>query len=1149
MTWAPGLCSSQQNPTAGLGNQSQTWWTDLPGFAACFHNTVAVWIPCIYLWISFPFYYLYLQKNRRGYIRMSVVFKAKMILNFALLVLCFSTISYLLWKANQGVSPAPELIISPTIQLVTMVLVVFLTQMERMKGVQSSGVLMVFWLLSLLSSSGFQEQPFQHLSSYIYFALVLSELVLCCFTDPPPFFSKISNGSNPCPESGASFVSKITFWWFARLIWKGYWTPLQPDVLWSLAKENSSEEIMDKVKDAWNKRCPKTEQFKRRLTQRENADEAAILLQPEASKSKELLKTFWTVFGTYFLLATLCLVTCDVFLFLVPKTLSLFLDFINDQEAALWIGYFYAAAIFLLACLQTLFEQRYMYMCCMLGMRLKTAVTSLVYRKVNPVLSKNSTSVGEIVNLVSVDVQKLMDLIIYFNGTWLAPFRILICFVFLWQLLGPSALSAVIIFLVLLPLNFGISKKRSQLQETQIKYKDGRARLTSTILSDMKVLKLHGWEKKFISKVLGIRSQELQALKMSQFLFSASLASFQSSTFLISFIIFAVYTLSDKTNVLDAKKAFVSLSLVNILNTAHSFLPFSINAVVQAKVSICRLATFLSLEELDQTQVDVESSDRSKYWLCVFSQWMMYMFYFYRMNLTVPQGSLCAVVGQVGAGKSSLLSALLGELQRIEGSVVIKGTTAFVPQMSWIQNASVEDNVVFGRKMERTWYNQVVKACALQPDIDGFPAGSRTEIGEKGINLSGGQKQRLSLARAVYMKASVYLLDDPLSAVDAPVGQHIFNHVLGPNGLLKEKTRILVTNTIHILPKVDNIIVMVNGEISEMGSWQELIQKQGAFADFLRSQNPEEKEDQDLQITVKISVYLTYLRTAGSFFWVYIVLLFACQQVFSFCRGYWLTLWANDPVSNGTQPHTQLRVGVFFLLGVTQAIGKFGSVAAVFLAGIMASHKLFQQLLLDVLRSPITFFEQTPSGNLLNRFSKEMDAIDSIIPDKLKSLLGFLFNLLEIYVVIVVATPMVLVAVLPLSALYVAFQVCSIFIINDYNHGKKEVLFSHSCAYRLFAVSNGPVVGFSFFYYWFCGCGLVAWQRKDTVKSPFPAHPTNLLSSSVLLCRATKEDPANQLGLGRQRIDGVGPVRGGICRFSELLKSSAIGSPELDRTG
>ncbi|XP_029140489.1 LOW QUALITY PROTEIN: multidrug resistance-associated protein 1-like, partial [Protobothrops mucrosquamatus] len=1075
----------------GNWNRNQTWWMDLPGFAACFQNTIAIWVPCFYLWASFPFYYLYLRKNGRGYVRMSALFKAKMILGFALSVLCFSTICYLLWEASQGVSPAPGLIVSPTVQLVTMILVIFLTQMERMKGVQSSGILMVFWLLSLLSSSlsfsfkmhramqgGFQEQPFHHLSVYIYFVLVFLELVLCCFTDPPPFFSNVSSDSNPCPESGASFVSKVTFWWFARLIWKGYWTPLQQEDLWSLARDNSSEEIIGKVKDAWDKHSPRTEQttkcvrLKRRQTQRENADETVTLLQPEASKSKELLKSFWTVFGTHFLLATLCLLTCDVFLFSVPKILSLFLDFINDQEAPLWIGYFYAAAMFLLVCLQTLFEQRYMYICFMLGMRFKTAITGLVYRKIL-VLSnaaKNASSVGEIVNLVSVDVQKLMDLIIYFNGTWLAPIRIVICFVFLWQLLGPSALSAVVIFLVLLPLNFVISKKRSQLQEAQIKYKDSRAKLTSTILSDVKVLKLHGWEKNFISKVLGIRTQELQALKTSQFLFSASLASFQSSTFLISFIVFAVYTLSDKTNVLDAKKAFVSLSLVNILNTAHSFLPFSINAVVQAKVSIRRLATFLSLEELDPTQVDVESSDCDPNCIMVtngtFSWCREGSPCLNRINLTVPRGSLCAVVGQVGAGKSSLLSALLGELQRMEGSVVIKGTIALAPQISWIQNASVEDNIVFGKKMERTWYNEVVKACALQPDIDSFPAGSQTEIGEKGINLSGGQKQRLSLARAVYTKASVYLLDDPLSAVDAPVGQHIFNQVLGPNGLLKEKTRILVTNSIHVLPKVDNIIVMVNGELCEMGSWQGLIQKQGAFSDFLRSQNPEEKDHEDLQMTaghlkdmgnikristtpvtqdetpgktsqplvkrdsykptdeqgkrlmtedkkqktgrVKISVYLKYLRTAGSLFWVYIVLLFACQQVFSFCRGYWLSLWANDPISNGTQPHTQLRVGVFFLLGFTQALGKFGSVAAVFLAGIVASRKLFQQLLWDVLRSPMIFFEQTPSGNLLNRFSKEMDAIDSIIPDKLKSLLGFLFNLLEIYVVIVVATPMVL---------------------------------------------------------------------------------------------------------------------------------------------
>uniref|UniRef100_A0A670K068 ABC-type glutathione-S-conjugate transporter n=1 Tax=Podarcis muralis TaxID=64176 RepID=A0A670K068_PODMU len=972
-----------------------------PRFTSCFESTVLIWIPCVYLWVSFPVYYLYLRKNCRGYIRMSAIFKAKMVRLSGLSSFCRRfAITY--WKFRCGLHDP--------------VLVIFLTQMERLKGVQSSGVLLVYWLLFFLSSivpfsskiqhgvvGGLREEPFHRVISYVHFTLVVLELILCCFVDHPPFFSK-----NPCPEAGASFASKITFWWFAGLLWKGYRQPLQAEDLWSLARENSSEDIVTKIEDAWNEHYAPDHKTHLRAS-RENAEETTILLQPEHSKSKPLLKAFWNVFGTYFLFGTLGLVLGDVFLFLIPKTLSLFLDFITDPEAPYWKGYFYATLMFLLACLETLLEQQYMYMCLVLGVRLKTAVTGLVYRKVKKIDGQK----GEIVNLVSVDVQKLTDLITYFNGTWLAPIRIIVCFIFLWQLLGPYALTAIAVFLFLLPLNFAISKKRSQFQEAQMKYKDSRAKLTSAILRDIRILKLHGWEDNFMDKALGIRTQELQALKASQFLFSVSLVSFHSSTFLIAFIMFAVYTLANEGNILDVQKAFVSLTLINILNRAHSFLPFSINAVVQAKVSLKRLAAFLCLEELDQTETSSGSLDYAHGSICYHPR---------RINLAIPRGSLCAVVGQVGAGKSSLLSALLGELHKTEGTLLTKGTVAFVPQKPWIQNMSVEDNITFGQKMDRRWYNRVVEACALEPDLESFPAGSQTEIGEKGINISGGQKQRLSLARAVYKKASIYLLDDPLSAVDSQVGQHIFEQVIGPNGLLKNKTRVLVTNTIHILPKVDNIIVIMNGTISENGSYHELVQRQWAFADFLRSHDTDEKEDQDLQGIAKTSVYLTYLRVAGSFLWAYILILFICQQAASFCQGYWLSLWANDPVYNGTQQHTELRIGVYFFLGFAQAVGKFGSIASVFLAGTVASHELFRRLLHDVLRLPMSFFERTPSGELLNRFSKEMDAIDSIIPDKLKSLLGFLFILLEIYVVIVMATPIAVVAIVPLTALYAVFQ-------------------------------------------------------------------------------------------------------------------------------
>ncbi|NWI49203.1 MRP1 protein, partial [Calyptomena viridis] len=1094
---------------------NQTWHTNTSGFPWCFESSVIAWIPCAYLWICFPFYYLYLRHKNRGYIRMSRIFKAKMVLGFILIILCFSNVFFMVWEISQGIPRAPAFFISPAVMGITMVLAMFLTQAERMMGIQSSGVLLIYWLLSFVAAivmfsfkiqyaleRGFLEDHFHHVTTCLYAMLVLGELVLFCLVDHPPFFSKDVNNPNQCPEASSSFLSKITYWWFSGLLWKGSQQSLGVDDLWPVRKEDSSEEIVAWAEREWKKCHSRTQQKTELAASKKGqktetgiaeAEETEALLQSKHSDSRPLLKMFWSMFGTYFLLSTVCLVICDVFLFSIPKLLSLFLKFIEDQEAPSWLGYFYAFTMFLLACLQTLFEQRYMYMCLVLGLRLKTAVTGLVYRKILVMSndSRKAATVGEIVNLVSVDVQKLMDLIIYFNGTWLAPIRIVICFVFLWQLLGPSALTAIAVFLFLLPLNFVITKKRSQFQETQMKHKDERAKLTNAILSNIKLIKLYGWEKTFMEKVLGIRKQELQALKRSQILFSASLVSFHSSTFLIAFVMFAVYTLVDNTHILDAQKAFVSLTLINILNTAHSFLPFSINAAVQAKVSLNRLAAFLNLEELTPEsssrstsgcgelllQASISIRNGTFCWSKETSPCLR------RIDLTVPQGTLLAVVGQVGAGKSSLLSALLGELEKMDGCVIMKDTAAYVPQQAWVLNASVEDNILFGKEMDETWFNRVIDACALHPDLESFPAGQKSEIGEKGINLSGGQKQRVNLARAVYQKASIYLLDDPLSAVDAHVGQHIFEHVLGPNGLLKDKTRVLVTHTINILPQVDNIVFLVDGMISEIGSYHELLQRNGAFAEFLHSQvTAEEKAcagfpaigdtkgtitsrngpsqetlfssnsakssavgretiplSQDCtcaaetkrRITkgektqhgrVSTWIYAAYLRATGSALCVFVVLSFTCQQALSFARGYWVSMWADDPVHNGTQQHTELRVGVFGALGVLQALSRFASTAAVLLGGVLASHQLFLQLLRNVMRSPMVFFEQTPIGNLLNRFSREMDAIDSVIPDKLKSFLGFLFNLLEIYLVIIVATPWAAVAIVPLTVLYAAFQ-------------------------------------------------------------------------------------------------------------------------------
>lgn len=170
-----------------------------------------------------------------------------------------------------------------------------------------------------------------------------------------------------------------------------------------------------------------------------------------------------------------------------------------------------------------------------------------------------------------------------------------------------------------------------------------------------------------------------------------------------------------------------------------------------------------------------------------------------------------------------------------DGKININGHTAFVPQQAWIQNESVKNNILFGSSCDEKFYNQVLKSCSLMSDLKIMPAGDATEIGEKGINLSGGQKQRISLARSLYSNADIYLLDDPLSAVDSHVGKHIFDQVIGPNGLLKEKTRIFVTNSLGFLPQVDDIIVLENGLIVEQGKFEELKSKKASFYSFIQS--------------------------------------------------------------------------------------------------------------------------------------------------------------------------------------------------------------------------------------------------------------------------------------------------------------------------
>lgn len=249
-------------------------------------------------------------------------------------------------------------------------------------------------------------------------------------------------------------------------------------------------------------------------------------------------------------------------------------------------------------------------------------------------------------------------------------------------------------------------------------------------------------------------------------------------------------------------------------------MPITINFFMMAWVSVKRLNKFMNSKELNPTNVTNNSSEFSLSIKDGNFSWNGEELVLKDINLAVSKGFLSAVVGVVGSGKSSLISALLGEMEKHNGSVNVDGSIAYVSQLPWIQNATLMDNILFGKSLNKERYDKIVYACALTPDLAMLPAGDQTEIGEKGINLSGGQKQRVALARAVYNDADIYILDDPLSAVDSHVGKHIFENIIGANGLLKNKTRFLVTHAISYLPKVDEIYVIKDGEISERGSYR-----------------------------------------------------------------------------------------------------------------------------------------------------------------------------------------------------------------------------------------------------------------------------------------------------------------------------------------
>nr|XP_014086911.1 multidrug resistance-associated protein 1 isoform X4 [Bactrocera oleae] len=879
------FCGSQ------FWNANQTWWTSDPDFTKCFEKTVLVWGPCAFLFIFSVFDFYYLKASLDKNIPWNKLNISKLVLNSALLILSATDLVVALVKKGDEATASlihPIDIWGPIIKFATFLLLFIFIPLNRKYGVQTSGTQFLFWFLLVIFAipqcrtevresrernkilnSDIADKPdyswdeYNYVSYIVYFAFSCAMLLLNCFADAMPRETKYKRTNNEIPESSSSFLSRVTYTWFDGMAWKGYRNPLEEKDLWDLRPQDSCREIMPIFAYYWNKSVHKNDkshtppQPKAQYSNGKVEFENPHGRSGEKKKVTSIMPPIIKSFGGVFLFGSLMKLICDLLTFVQPQVLSLIISFVEDyadensERQPEWKGIFYSALLFITAAAQTFILGQYFHRMFVVGLRIRTALINAIYRKALVIsnATRKQSTVGEIVNLMAVDAQRFMDLTTYLNMIWSAPLQIALAMYFLWLQLGPSVLAGLAVMIILIPVNGVIANRIKVYQIRQMKYKDERVKLMNEVLSGIKVLKLYAWEPSFENQVLQIREKEIETLKAAAYLNAGTSFLWSCAPFLVSLVTFGTYVLIDENNVLDATKIFVSLSLFNILRFPLIMLPMLITNMVQTQVSVKRINKFMNSEELDPNSVQHDPKEAEPMIIRkgAFS-WGDGEQTLKNIDLTVKKGTLCAVVGTVGSGKSSLIQALLGEMDKLSGRVNTVGSIAYVPQQAWIQNATLRDNILFGLEYDRKRYNRVIDACALRSDIDMLSAGDQTEIGEKGINLSGGQKQRVSLARAVYSNADLYLLDDPLSAVDSHVGKHIFEEVIGPNGLLAKKTRVLVTHGITFLPQTNNIYVMKLGEISESGTYQELLARKGAFAEFIiqhLQESTEEVEDLD----------------------------------------------------------------------------------------------------------------------------------------------------------------------------------------------------------------------------------------------------------------------------------------------------------------
>ena len=1029
---------------------------------------------------------------------------------------------------------------------------------EMSKSIVPSGSLLFYWplqsglLLSVIIQQIFASENHKIIQNQSSFGfLFLISLLLTSFTifSLEYYYYKpnkelyLDNEDNIAYLSEPDIISKLTFSWMNKLLQLAYQNggleqsdlPLPPKIVTT----QYSAPILEKN---WN------------LEYKQNPQSPSLL--------KPLTKTFG--------LGVLSALTFDmlesIVSFIQPQLLRKLIQFFNiknDSNPLIIKGLTISFLMFLSNLLSTAFYNQYTILTVQVAQGCKSALMSLVFNKAMKLSpeERNNRSTGDIINHMSVDITRIESLTSYVQTMVSAPTRLILCLWSLYWLLGKSTFVGIITMAIMIPLNTILVKSLRTYHKQQMKLKDKRTSFVTEILQNIKSIKLYAWEDPMLNKLKFLRDDnELKNLNKIGILSAGINFAWTCVPFFVSCSTFATFAIISDIP-LSPEIVFPALSLFDLLSDPIFAIPSLITALIECNVSLNRILSFLTANEIDSEiitklppvskigDISVEIENSTFLWLNPIKSTNLASIEeqiegnlspaLKDINFTAKKGELTCILGKVGSGKSTLLKCLLGELPTIpssnnlKNSIKLHGSIAYCSQIPWIINATFKDNILFGYKYDEKFYQKTIKVCQLLPDLEILPDGDETLVGEKGISLSGGQKARLSLARSIYSRCDVYLFDDILSAVDAHVGQKIINEVLGKNGILKSKTRILSTNSMKVLNQSSKIYLLENNTISESGTLDDidnninsnlfkLINEYGIKSDetdvnevesnqptFIDSNKEEFAQENDqndnnliegeyesvgalgvnfdettgeelIRFTnkntdvntnnddeytlkaasiesfkqlnfnndidrkmnqteekkekgkVKWSTFKNYAK-ACTYSGIFITLsLVAITVGMSIASNYWLMYWSEHNIKEGSNTEIFKYVGIYALLGIGS--GFFTLVRAMCmwtLCSIRASKKIHYDMAKAVIKSPIMFFETTPLGRIINRFSQDMSKIDSALPRVFSALFGSCIKTLLTMIIIGYNMPIFIIIIIGLLFIYNYYQQYYIITIRD----------------------------------------------------------------------------------------------------------------------